>query len=516
MDKRPALAPDPAMESFEPPRLPPDDRRWMTTPRPGGVLGAALLLALVALAAGQLREFLPENVSILLFLTAVLINAAAFGFWVGIASALGAIAAFNFLFVEPHFTLHISRPHDLVTVAVFLLAASLTGLLAGRLREQVEAAKTRAAALEMLSQASAELAAVTGPAEVTRIVLRHLNRLSEGPAVALAPQGNGLHLIAALPEGYAPEPRELDAADIAFRHGRAELAPAQGWNGQRLSFYPLQVEGSPGPVLGHARLAPDRRDRDLRERTIEVMLRQAEQALHRLSLAQAAEAERRRAAAEETRAALLASLSHDLRTPLATILGAVTTLRELGVTLPPDSQADLLAAIEEEAERLARYVEKLLQLTRLNAGIAAQMTWVDAGDAAQAAVARARRAWPDAQILAETGDLPMIRAEAGLLEQSVFNLVENAVKYAPGPIRVTGTVDGDELVLAVLDHGPGLPPAVANWLGQDGLTGAPAGAGLGLPICKGIARTLGGRLTASRDGAGAKLALRLPIPEAAA
>src|SRR5690606_39160455 len=221
----------PAMESFEPPRLPPDDRRWMTTPRPGGVLGAALLLALVALAAGQLHEFLPENVSILLFLTAVLINAAAFGFWVGIASALGAIAAFNFLFVEPHFTLHISRPHDLVTVAVFLLAASLTGLLAGRLREQVEAAKTRAAALEMLSQASAELAAVTGPAEVTRIVLRHLNRLSEGPAVALAPQGNGLHLIAALPEGYAPEPRELDAADIAFRHGRAELAPAQGWNG---------------------------------------------------------------------------------------------------------------------------------------------------------------------------------------------------------------------------------------------------------------------------------------------
>src|SRR5690606_26063182 len=142
----------------------------------------------------------------------------------------------------------------------------------------------------------------------------------------------------------------------------AELAPAQGWNGQRLSFYPLQVEGSPGPVLGHARLAPDRRDRDLRERTIEVMLRQAEQALHRLSLAQAAEAERRRAAAEETRAALLASLSHDLRTPLATILGAVTTLRELGVTLPPDSQADLLAAIEEEVERLARYVEKLLQL----------------------------------------------------------------------------------------------------------------------------------------------------------
>lgn len=502
------------MENFDPPRLPPDDRRWMPAPRLGGFLGAALLLALVTLAADHLHELLPENVSILLFLTAVLVSAAAFGFWVGIASALGAIAAFNFLFVEPHLTLHIAQPRDLITLAVFLLTAGLTGLLAGRLREQVDAAKGRADALEVVSRVSGELAGATTASDVAQVAVRHLAALSQGPALALAEQEGQLRLLAAAPEDHTPDARDLDAADIAFRRGRAEFASARGWAGSRLSFYPLQVQGGRGPVLGHARLDPERHDRDWREKTVEVVLRQTEQALQRLALADEAEAERRRAAGEETRAALLASLSHDLRTPLATILGAVTTLRELGATLPPASQTDLLAAIEEESERLARYVEKLLQLTRLQAGIAAQMAWVDAGDAAQAAVSRARRTWPRARISAELAPLPMIRAEAGLLEQALFNLVENAVKYTSGPIRVSGAIEGDELVLAVSDSGRGLAPAIAAWLEADEMAGAPPGAGLGLPICKGIARALGGRVTAGQGASGgALLAIRLPIPE---
>lgn len=508
------MTPDPRMDSFDPTRLPPDDRRWSTAPRLGGFLGAALLLALVTLAADKLHTLLPENVSILLFLTAVLVSAAVFGFWVGIASAVGAIAAFNYLFVEPHFTLHIAQPQDLITLAVFLLAAGLTGLLAGRLREQVDAAKGRAAALEVVSQVSGDLAGAASAEDVARIALRHLNDLSQGPAVALAPQGDQLGLLAATPQGYLPDASDLDAADIAFRRRRAEFAAARGWSGSRLSFHPLGTVGARVIVLGHARLDPDRRDREWRETGIDVVLRQSEQALQRLALAEAAEAERRRALSEETRAALLSSLSHDLRTPLATILGAVTTLRELGATLPPASQTDLLAAIEEESGRLARYVEKLLQVTRLQAGIAAQMAWVDAGDVMQAAVGRARRSWPKARILAEPTPLPMIRAEAGLLEQAIFNLIENAVKYSSGPIRVTGAVDGAELVLTVLDSGRGLPAAISDWIASGDAVGAPPGTGLGLPICKGIARALGGRMTSGRGSSGgAALAIRLPIPK---
>ncbi|UXU81535.1 DUF4118 domain-containing protein [Paracoccus sp. SMMA_5_TC] len=515
MDKAAAIAPDRRMSPDQnpPPPLPP--RRWSTAPSLAGLVGAGLLLASVTWAARVLHDWLPENVSILLFLASVLISAAAFGFWVGLASALGAIAAFNFLFVEPHFTLHIEQPHDVVTVAVFLLTASLTGLLAGRLREQVDAAQGRAAALEVLSRVSTDLAGVRAADQVTAVALHHLHRLVAGPVIALAPGAEGLQALSALPTDFVPDPRDLDAADIALRRGRPEIAAAQGWSGSRLSFYPLGEAGQNRLVLGHARLSPDRRDREWREQAIQLVLGQTEQALARLTLAEEAEAERRRAAAEETRAALLASLSHDLRTPLATILGAVTTLRELGETLPPASQVDLLAAIEEDAQRLARYVEKLLQLTRLQTGIAAQLAWVDAGDVAQAAVTRARRTWPRLRIQAEAAGLPMIRAEAGLLEQALFNLLENAAKYGQDPIRLSGRADGDELVLAVQDAGPGLPPRLAEWINAADMAGAPPGTGLGLPICKGMARALGGRIRAARSSAGGGLVeLHLPLPVA--
>lgn len=520
MDNASRLAPDRRMKDESPPRLPAAERRWMTAPRLSGILGAAMLLLTVTILARNLHNQLPENVSILLFLMIVLVCAAAFGFWVGIASALGAIAAFNLLFVEPHFTLQVAKPQDAITLALFLLAAGLTGFLAGRLREQVDAANGRAAALEVVSRVSAELAGAATAEDAIRVTLRHMHELAQGPVLALRPRDGQLRPLAVLPEGYIPEASDLDAADIAYRRGRTEHASAMGWSGSRMSFYPLDGDGGrASTVMGHARMSPERSDREWREQAIDVVLGQAEQALQRLALTERAEAERRRAASEETRAALLASLSHDLRTPLSTILGAATTLRELGATLPANSQADLLEAIEEESQRLARYVEKLLQLTRLQAGIAVQMAWVDAGDAVQSAVQRARRAWPKARILAEVEPLPMIRAEAGLLEQALFNLLENAVKYTTGPIRVTGAVEGAEVVLKVIDSGKGLPPSIAEWIAADDLTtdppAVPQGMGLGLRICKGIARALEGRLTAGRNASGgAVLAIRLPVPPA--
>ncbi|MFT4011885.1 MAG: DUF4118 domain-containing protein [Paracoccus sp. (in: a-proteobacteria)] len=505
------------MNPADPPRLR-DDRRHIATPSLARFLGAGLILAFVAAAVGSNRHVLPETVAVLLFLTSVLICAAGFGFWVGIVSAVGALAAFNFFYVEPHFTLHIARPGDLITLAVFLLAASITGLISGRLREQVDAAEGRAAALEVLSQVSHELAHAASPADVAQVAARHLNALAHGPALVLGAVEGELRMLASVPQGYLPEASELEAADAAWRRGRVELASAQGWSGSRLSFYPLgAVEGRRGLVFGHARIAPDRRDRAWREQAIQVLLRQAGQTLDRLALGAEAEAERRRATSEEMRAALLASLSHDLRTPLATILGSVTTLRELGETLTPSAQGDLLAAIEEETRRLGRYVEMLLQLTRLQSGMQVHLSWVDAGDAAMAAVNRARRAWPNARIEARIPPLPMVRAEAGLLEQALFNLIENAVKYAPGAILVRAEAGADEILLSVTDHGRGLAPAIAEWLARDGMARVPQGAGLGLPISKGIATALGGRLGAGQSPlGGAVLELRLPVPPAPA
>ncbi|MFH5775426.1 DUF4118 domain-containing protein [Paracoccus sp. NGMCC 1.201697] len=512
-----------------------NDRRWMTAPSLSGLFAAAAILIVVAMIVGSARDVLPESVAILLFLTAVLICAAGFGFWVGIASAFGALAGFNFMFVEPHLTLRIAQPQDVIKLAVFLLAAAITGLISGRLREQVDAAEARAAALEALSRVSSELSGATTASEVTRIAVRHLNDLAQGPALALGPVDGQLRLLAAAPEGYLPDASELEAADVAHRRGRPEFASAQGWSGSRLTFYPVAGSGGRGDglVLGHRRIPADRRDHGWRDLAITVIVRQSAQALQRLALTQEAEAERRRATSEELRSALLASLSHDLRTPLATILGSVTTLRQLGGTLSPEAQDDLLAAIEEEAERLARYVEKLLQLTRLQAGMQIHTTWVDAGDAALAAVNRARRSWPNARIEAAIPALPMIRAEAGLLEQAIFNLIENAVKYAPGVIRVSGRVQpppavgaeadgaeadgaapGGSIILSISDRGRGLPGPIGDWLSSDSMTRGPQLIGLGLQISKGIAMALGGSISASHSPVGgAVLDIRLPVPQ---
>lgn len=504
------------MSRIETPRLRPRGRHLMTAPRAQGLLGAGAMLAVIAVLIDEWRHLMPESVAILLFLLAVLLSSTFFGFWTGILSALGAFGIFNFFFVEPHLSFLATRPQDLVTLGAFLLAAGLTGFLAGRLREKVDEAEGRAAVLEVLSGASSDLSSAETEEEVLAAALRHLSELTIGPALALAHDGEKPAFIEAWPAGHRPGASDLQAADQAFSRGRVEFATAQGWSGSRFTFHPVPPGKGARHVLGHVPVAADRRDRAWRELAVSAVLRQTETALDRLALARAAAAERHAAEKQAQRAALLASLSHDLRTPLATILGSVTTLRDLRQTLPPAAQADLLTAIEEEAQRLARYVEKLLQMTRIVAGVHAQLHWVDPDEAAQAAVSRARRAFPQATIAVGMPDLPLVRAEAGLLEQALFSLLENAVRYAPGPILMTGSVEADTVVLTVTDAGPGLPAGTAEWLAAPELTGAPGG-GLGLPICKGIARTLGGGLSAvPAPGGGTMISIALPIPPEAA
>ena len=238
--------------------------------------------------------------------------------------------------------------------------------------------------------------------------------------------------------------------------------------------------------------------------------------------AQAAEEARTAATREQLRAALLTSLSHDLRTPLATILGAITSLRQLGATLPPAARDDLALAIEEEAQRLASYADNLLHMTRLQAGLALRPIWLDPADVVAAAVARARRAFPAAQITADLPNLPMIRAESALLEQSLFNLIDNAVKFSPSPaqVQISAAVQPTTLTLSVTDQGPGIAPEAIAQIFTPFFRANPKlpGTGLGLTICHGIAAALGGSLTAESpvaQGHGTAMHISLPLPEAA-
>src|SRR3989338_2933565 len=421
-----------------------------------GLWGLAVTLALIGGTSGLAKLAmtlvpLPEAALPMVFLVAVLLASVAFGFWTGLFAAVTGFAALNYLFTEPLYSFHISRPQDVFALLVFLLVAGLAGLLAGRLHDRAEAARARAEALGVLSHLSSDLALATKPDEVLTVALHHLEALA-APALLVTPQTLGN-----LPA------TAVAAAERCLRRNQPQPAAAAGWPGEDYGFLPL----TEGLALGHGRLSG--REAPLRAQAIAALADQTRAALQRLDFADKAHAERLRAEAFATRSAVLTSLSHDLRTPLATILGAASALKELDASLPPEARSDLLTA-----------------------------------KAAMAAT-RARRAFAGAQIDLDLGPLPMIRTEGGLVEQALFNLIDNGLTHGASPVRISSGQNGT-LWLRVSDGGPGLPPALRAWLAIPHMRPAPGQRGLGLAVAKGIAKHLGGSLTAE-DGS---LTLRLP------
>jgi two-component system sensor histidine kinase KdpD len=290
----------------------------------------------------------------------------------------------------------------------------------------------------------------------------------------------------------------LAGAERCQRRGQPQPAAAPGWPGEEYNFLPL----TEGLAFGYGRLSG--REAPRRAQAIAALTDQTRAALQRLDFAERARAERLRAESFATRSAVLTSVSHDLRTPLATILGAASALKDLDASLTTEARTDLLSAIEEEAGRLNRHVANLVQLSRLELGAPPRRDWVDLNDIATAAVNRARRSFAGARIETDLGSLSMVRSDGGLIEQALFNLIDNGLSHGAAPVRVSSGVD-DGVWLRVSDAGTGLPAALRDWLNGPDLRPAPGQRGLGLAVAKGIARHLGGSLTA--EGAGVTLRL---------
>jgi two-component system sensor histidine kinase KdpD len=224
---------------------------------------------------------------------------------------------------------------------------------------------------------------------------------------------------------------------------------------------------------------------------------------------------------EKLRTTLLSSLSHDLRTPLASITGAVTTLRQFGETMTPSKREDLLAAIEEEAARLTRFVANLLDMSRIEAGaLRPRRDDVDVAEVVRAAVERARKAFPDQKFSTSLArDLPSIRGDANLLEQVLFNLFDNAQKYGGGAAAMVHARRlGGNVRLSITDEGPGVKPGdlerIFEKFYQGGRSdGRKAGTGLGLSICRGLVEAMGGTIHAESPAArrrGTRIVIDLP------
>ncbi|THV20907.1 sensor histidine kinase [Peteryoungia ipomoeae] len=482
-------------------------------------LSALGIVALTALIGKGIDLFVDlPNIS-LLFLLAVL-GASVTGGYVAafLAAALSALA-YNFFFIDPIHTFTIAAPHEVFALVIFLVVAVIAGGFASRIREQAEVARIRATALQSLYDFSRKLASTAKGDDAIWLAVSQLQASLKRKVVLLVPLKGDLGVAAAWPPDT-----ELDVTDMtAARWSHDKREPAGHGTGtlpnSRFEFRPLLGPHGIVGVCGIEQTA-ERLDQNA-ERSLSAILDQTAIALDRARLADETVEQAARLEGERYREALLSSISHDLRTPLATITGAVTGLRELGERMTPENRDDLLQSIEEESGRMSRFVANLLDMTRIEAGtLKPKRDWVDVADVVQSAVERTRKHAPGRII--EPGiaaDLPLIRGDSVLLGQVLFNLLDNAVKYGGDePINVYARRDGKDVLVSVTDLGKGIPPEdldriFEKFYRRGKPDGRAPGTGLGLSIARGFIEAMGGRIHAESPAVkkrGTRIVLRFP------
>ena len=485
----------------------------------GYAVGAACVVAATGLALLLDRTF--ERVDLgVIYLSAVLAAGVLYGLKPALAAATIAFLTYNFLFLQPKYSFAIGSPTDFLTLIVFWAVALTTGFLAGRVREQARAAQRRASAVSALLAASQRLTGVGDRTTAARILAEQTAAAAGAGAVVLLPINDELTLVAGAPTKTPLDAEAMAAARWAWEkgepagHGTGTLPQA------RWTFRPLQGVRDRAGVAGieAAALSPGSDE----EKLALALLDQGAVAVERADLAgQAVETETLRRT-DRFRGALMNSVSHDLRTPLSTVLGASTTLIDLGDKLKPEVRADLLLSIREEAERLSRYVGDLLDMTRLEGGgLNIRADWVDVRDVLNAAGKRvARRLGARKMTRDFPAQLSLVMVDQGLLEQALVNILENAIVYSPdgSTVELAAYEDRGAVVISIEDEGKGIPTAELErvfdkFRRMEEPSDRTKGAGLGLAIAKGFVEAMNGRIAAASpimDGKGTRILISLP------
>ncbi|QBQ48408.1 sensor histidine kinase [Brevundimonas naejangsanensis] len=485
----------------------------------GYAVGAACVVAATGLALLLDRTF--ERVDLgVIYLSAVLAAGVLYGLKPALAAATVAFLTYNFLFLQPKYSFAIGSPTDVLTLIVFWAVALTTGFLAGRVREQAKTAQRRASAVSALLAASQRLTGVGDRTTAARILVEQTAAAAGAGAVVLLPVNDELTLVAGAPTKTPLDAEAMAAARWAWEkgepagHGTGTLPQA------RWTFRPLQGVRDRAGVAGieAAALSPGSDE----EKLALALLDQGAVAVERADLAgQAVETETLRRT-DRFRGALMNSVSHDLRTPLSTVLGASTTLIDLGDKLKPEVRADLLLSIREEAERLSRYVGDLLDMTRLEGGgLNIRADWVDVRDVLNAAGKRvARRLGARKMTRDFPAQLSLVMVDQGLLEQALVNILENAIAYSPdgSTVELAAYEDRGAVVISIEDEGKGIPTAELErvfdkFRRMEEPSDRTKGAGLGLAIAKGFVEAMNGRIAAASpimDGKGTRILISLP------
>jgi two-component system, OmpR family, sensor histidine kinase KdpD len=469
---------------------------------------------------------------IMVYLVGVVLVAWRCGRGPAILASLLSVAVFDFFFVPPYMTFAVSDVEYTFTFAAMLLVGLLISTLTARLRQQADVAQQREQRVAALYRMSREFAGTRGIKKVLRAAVQNINQTFDSQVVILLPNA-AEHL---QPWGevagwwgdeinertmFAPDSHDQGVAQWVYDHGQMAGPGTDTLAGAKALYLPLIASRGTVGVLGVRPSQPRRFMAPEQLHLLETFANQTALALERIELAREAQRALVRAETERMRSSLLSSVSHDLRTPLAVITGAMTSLREGIATLDPATRDELIQTAYDEAERLNRLVGNLLHMTRIEAGaVQVQKEWQPLEEVVGAALSRLDDRLHDRPLATHLPpDLPLVPLDGVLIEQALINLLDNAIKYTPSgsPIDISARAARDAVAVEIADRGPGIPPGEEGRIFEkfyripqsaDGTSGV----GLGLAVCRGIVEAHGGRISAeSRPGGGTLFRFTLPL-----
>jgi len=482
---------------------------------------AAVVVALATGVAFGLFPFSELSNLVMVYLLGIVIVAMRTGRGPSLLAAVLSVAAFDFFFVPPRFTFAVTDARYLFTFLVMLIVGLVISGLTVRTRAQAEAAHHREQQTAALYAMSRELASTRGVDNLLQVAIKHVTDVFRGQVVILIPERGGAPLAAWAGGQFEVDANEMGVARWVYEHRQPAGLGTSTLPGASALHVPLI--GSTGAVGVLALRPTDRHAMDEPERLhqLETFAAQTALALERANLATEAQNAELRIETERLRNSLMSSVSHDLRTPLATITGAVSTILDDATRLDERTRRELLESVHEEAERLNRLVQNLLEMTRLESGaLQLRKELHPPEEIVGAALSRLGKRLGERRITTRVPpDLPLVAMDDVLIEQVLVNLLDNAIKYTPAgsPLDIIATATDENLTIEVADRGPGLPPGREDKVFEKFYQTDPGegrGAGLGLAICQGIVRAHGGRIWAQNlPGAGVAFLFTLPLGE---
>jgi len=489
-------------------------REGPRAPTLGYAAGAVVVTVSTLLGVAFAREQIADVVMV--YLLGVVVVAMRFGYGPSLVAAVISVVAVDFFFVEPYYSFAVTDLRHIVTFAVMFIVAVVISNLTQRIRRQADAARDRERRTAALFAVSREIGAAASRDALVSTAVATVRTFFSAQAALFMPNATGA--LASVSSDFEVDEKDLAAAEWVWTHDRAAGATTDTLASSRALFVPLT--GSHGRVGVLALIPSDTArltDPDERQ-VLDTIARLVAAAFERAELAEEARRARLRIETEQLRNALLSSVSHDLRTPLAVVTGATSALLDEGAPKDEKSRRELLETAHDEAQRLNRLVRNLLDMTRLEAGaLKVHKEAQSIEDIVGAALERLEDRLRGREIETDIpADLPLVPFDSILVEQVLINLLENATKYTPAgsPITIAARAKEGEVEVEVADRGPGVPEADAERVFDKFYRAREkegGGVGLGLTICRGIINAHGGRIWVEpREGGGSRFRFTLP------